>query len=145
MKIGHFNIDDYLNALNENENAGADKVNKEGLIIPDENKKSYDWLQKEYNKGKTEVKVEIKMGGSKFEPGYDLQTDVKTTKDFKPGMYGDVKTSDTEGSKKEKNESSEGSAPKDLGGVKIKAVSKSSDKKEKKEDKKDKKEDKTEE
>jgi hypothetical protein len=53
-------------------------------------------LKSEYQKGKTEVKVEIKGEGSSFKPGYDLQTDLKSVKDFKPGMFGDVKTSDNE-------------------------------------------------
>ena len=123
MKAGQFNMEEYLNVLNEAAETETG-LPKEGLIIPDENKKSYEWLKKEYNKGKTEVKVEMKMGKEKFEPGYDLQTDQKSVKDFKPGMYGDVKTSDTEGNKKDSSESAEGgsssSAPKDLGGVKIK-------------------------
>jgi len=99
MKAGSFNLNDYLERLHEEKEASS-KVPTEGIIIPDENKKTFNWLKKEYQKGKTEVKVEIKMGGSKFEPGYDLQTNLKSVKDFKPGMFGDVKTSDTEGSKK---------------------------------------------
>ena len=99
MKAGSFNLNDYLERLHEEKEASS-KVPVEGIIIPDENKKSFAWLKKEFQKGKTEVKVEIKMGGQKFEPGYDLQTNLKSVKDFKPGMYGDVKTSDTEGSKK---------------------------------------------
>ena len=100
--VGHFNLDEYLTKLNEaaEESGGVTGDNKEGLIIPAENKKTYDWLQKEYRQGKTEVKVEMKLGGSKFEPGYDFTAGGETIKDFKPGMYGDVKTSDTEGSKK---------------------------------------------
>lgn len=93
MKAGNFNINDYLERLFEN----AEGIeNKEGLIIPDENKKSYDWLKKEYHAGQTEVKVEMKFQGAKFEPGYDLQTDLDSVKDFKPGMYGEVKTGDNE-------------------------------------------------
>ena len=102
-------------------------------------KKTYDWLKKEYNKGKTEVKVEIKMGGTKFEPGYELQTDLKSVKDFKPGMYGQVKTSDTEGSKKSEKGESKPATPKDLGGVKVKAASTESKEKGQKEDKKEEK------
>ena len=108
MKAGSFNIHEYLERLNENAEAGnlASK-DKEGILIPDENKKSYDWLKREYDKSKTEVKVEIKMGGAKFEPGYELQTDLKSVKDFKPGMFGDVKTSDNEGAKKEKKDTAQ--------------------------------------
>lgn len=95
MKAGTFNINDYLDRLNEE---FADKT--EGLIIPPENKKSFDWLKGEYKKAQTEVKVEFKMGASKFEPGYHLQTDLDSVKDFKPGMYGQVKTEDTKGVKK---------------------------------------------
>lgn len=99
MKAGSFKLNDYLERLHEEKEASS-KVPVEGLIIPEENKKTFNWLKKEYQKGKTEVKVEMRMGGSKFEPGYELQTDLKSVKDFKPGMFGDVKTSDTEGSKK---------------------------------------------
>jgi hypothetical protein len=112
MKAGSFNIYDYLERLYEaaeerekqQTNAtfldgGQDVVNVEGLIIPDENKKSYDWLKSEFQKGKTEVKVEMKFTGAKFEPGYDLQTDLDSVKDFKPGMFGEIKTADTKGKK----------------------------------------------
>jgi len=100
MKAGNFNMHDYLEKLNEAAEEAEAKEQKglgttEGLIMPDENKKIYNWLKKEYNAGKTEVKVEINMGGAKFEPGYDLQTDLKSVKDFKPGMFGEVKTTDT--------------------------------------------------
>lgn len=94
MKAGQFNINDYLEKLNEAAEGGQ-LPNKEGLIIPEENQKSFQWLKKEYQKAQTEVKVEINMGGTKFEPGYDLQTDLKSVKDFKPGMFGEVKTADT--------------------------------------------------
>jgi hypothetical protein len=105
MKAGTFNIDDYLEKLHEEASDGNIKgSDKEGLIIPEENKKSYGWLKKEYEKGKVEVKVEIHMGGTKFEPGYELQTDLKSVKDFKPGMYGEIKTSDTPGAKTDKKE-----------------------------------------
>ena len=107
MKAGSFNINDYLQKLNENAEGFLPANQKEGILIPDENKKSYDWLKREYDKSKTEVKVEIKMGGAKFEPGYELQTDLKSVKDFKPGMFGDVKTSDNEGAKKEKKDTAQ--------------------------------------
>jgi hypothetical protein len=118
MKAGSFNFNDYIERLTEaaeakeqetSEKGAKEKGGKgapvtkaaggpgEGLIIPEENKKVFGWLKKEYVKGKTEVKVEMKMGGSKFTPGYDLQTDLKSVKDFKPGMFGDVKTGDNEG------------------------------------------------
>jgi len=116
MRAGNFNINDYLDKLyeaaeeqeaKENETKGKETKeaasgvsDSEGLILPEENKKTYNWLKKEYNAGKTEVKVEMKMGGAKFEPGYDLQTDLKSVNDFKPGMFGEVKTVDTPGADK---------------------------------------------
>ncbi len=102
MKAGTFNINDYLEKLQENTDGNLPPGQQDGLIIPEENKKFYGWLKKEYDKAKVEVKVEIKMGGLKFEPGYEMQTDLKSVKDFKPGMYGQIKTSDTPGSKKNK-------------------------------------------
>lgn len=99
MKAGQFNINDYLERLYENAEDG-NLSNKEGMIIPEENQKAYNWLKKEFQKGKVEVKVEMNMGGSKFEPGYDLQTDLDSVKDFKPGMFGEVKTADTKGDAK---------------------------------------------
>ena len=102
MKAGLFNFEDYLNRLHEEAEGNTEKGfvigdGKDGILMPDETtKKSFDWLNKEYQKGKVEVKVEIKGEGSSFKPGYDLQTDLKSVKDFKPGMFGDVKTSDTE-------------------------------------------------
>lgn len=99
MKAGQFNINDYLERLYEESTSmmtdGEGLVNNDGIIIPEENKKSYDWLKKEYQANQTEVKVEINMGGAKFEPGYDLQTDLASVKDFKPGMFGEVKTKDS--------------------------------------------------
>jgi len=141
---GHFNLNEYLEKLyeaaeaKESSDAGGVSGNpKEGLIIPAENKKTYDWLQKEYNKGKTEVKVEMKLGNSKFEPGYDFTAGGETVKDFKPGMYGDVKTSDTEGSKKNKSEKSGFGQQKEdkKEGVKIKGASAGVVKKKKKKEK----------
>jgi hypothetical protein len=100
MKAGNFNSLDYLNKLYEAAEGNTDKgyltsTPADGLLLPEDTKKSFDWLNKEYQKGKTEVKVEIKGEGSSFKPGYDLQTDLKSVKDFKPGMFGDVKTEDT--------------------------------------------------
>lgn len=94
MKAGYFSINEYLEKLNE-EAQGGQIPDKEGMVIPPENQKAYQWLKKEYQKAQTEVKVEINMGGAKFEPAYDLQTDLKSVKDFKPGMYGEVKTAET--------------------------------------------------
>lgn len=104
MKAGSFNINDYLIKLQENAESGNITANQQmGLIIPEENQKSFSWLKREYDKGKVEVKVEIKMGGSKFEPGYNMQSTSKGINDFKPGMYGEIKTSDTPVAIKEKN------------------------------------------
>jgi len=107
MKAGQFNIDDYLEKLYEEStqmmDGGEGLSNQEGIVIPDTNVKSYNWLKKEFQKGKVEVKVEMKMGGAEFEPGYDLQTDLKSVKDFKPGMFGEIKTADTKGEKKPVN------------------------------------------
>jgi len=100
MKAGYFNIHEYLEKLYENAqepmmDGGTDVTNQDGVLMPDTNVKAYQWLKKEYQRAQTEVKVEINMGGAKFEPGYDLQTDLKSVKDFKPGMFGQVKTADT--------------------------------------------------
>lgn len=78
---------------------GLGNTEEDGIIIPEQNKKFYSWLKGEYQKGRTEVKVEMKLGDTKFEPGYELQTDLDSVKDFKPGMFGEVKTADTKGSK----------------------------------------------
>lgn len=72
--------------------AQTGNVVEDGITMPAENKKFYSWLKGEYQKGKTEVKVEMKLGDAKFEPGYELQTNLDSVKDFKPGMYGEVKT-----------------------------------------------------
>lgn len=102
---GSFNINEYLDKLHENAaEGGLPAGQQDGLIIPEENKKAFGWIKKEFDKARTEVKVEIHMGGLKFEPGYELQTDLNSVKDFKPGMYGEIKTSDTPGAKKEKQE-----------------------------------------
>jgi hypothetical protein len=78
----------------------TDTVDQEGIILPEENKKFYSWLKGEFQKGKTEVKVEMKLGDSKFEPGYDMQAQPDTVNDFKPGMFGAAKTADNEGGAK---------------------------------------------
>ena len=61
MKIGSFNINDYLERLNEEAEAAVEKSSadkglsgdsKNGLIIPDENKKSFSWLKREYDKAR---------------------------------------------------------------------------------------------
>ena len=104
MRMGYFNIQEYIKKLNENTNEeDTSKVGKEGIIIPEENKKVFSWLKREYDKNKVEVKVEIKVGDNKFKPEYNLQTNLKSINDFKPGMYGEIKTSDTLNSKKEEN------------------------------------------
>lgn len=109
MKAGNFNINTYLQKLYENaeELEKAEKTSsefsKEGLIIPKENKKSYDWLKREYNKAKTEVKVEISGQGASFKPGYDMQASTDSVKEFKPGLFGEVKTIDTEKTDKKDN------------------------------------------
>jgi hypothetical protein len=99
MKAGTFNYQDYLDKLHEEAEENTEKgyitTDPGGLPLPEDTKKNFDWLNKEYQKGKVEVKVEVKGEGSSFKPGYDLQTDLKSVKDFKPGMYGDVKTGDT--------------------------------------------------
>jgi len=109
MKAGQFNIKDYLEKLYEEStpmmDGGEGLSNAEGIIIPDTNKKSYDWLKKEYQAKQTEVKVEISGQGASFKPGYDLQTKLDSVKDFKPGMFGQIKTSDTPGVKKEDKKS----------------------------------------
>jgi hypothetical protein len=101
MRAGQFNMDEYLEKLNEEAEKSAKDGNlpssgKEGMIIPEENKKSFSWLKSEYQKAKVEVKVEMKLGNAKFEPGYDFTGgDPKSVKDFKPSMLGAVKTGDT--------------------------------------------------
>lgn len=86
--IGFFKMSQYMDKLYENIN--VDKIeDKDGIVIPEENKKAYDWLKKEYTSAKQEVKVEMKVGGAKFNPGYEMQADVESAdKEFKPGMFG---------------------------------------------------------
>jgi len=107
MKAGTFNIQDYLDKLhekveedqlkiNEEKEAEAEAVKatpEEGFIVPPESKRAYDWLKREFQKGKTEAKVE--MSYHEFKPGYHLQNG-KSTEDF-PGMYGEIKTSEMKG------------------------------------------------
>ena len=51
MKAGSFNIHDYLNRLNEEaEMKETPKVDTNGMIIPEENQKTYNWLKSEYQK-----------------------------------------------------------------------------------------------
>jgi len=95
MKAGSFNINSYLDKLYESAEDG-NLTDKEGLIIPEENKKTYNWLKKEYHQAQTEVKVEISGEGSSFKPGYDLQTNLDSVKDFKPGMFGEIRTADND-------------------------------------------------
>ena len=99
MKAGNFSQIDYLNKLYEEAEQNTEKgyisAEKGGLLLPEDTKKNFEWLNREYQKGKVEVKVEIKGEGSSFKPGYDLQTNLKSVKDFKPGMYGEIKTTDT--------------------------------------------------
>jgi len=122
MKTGRFNFNEYLEKLHEEAEAKIDTGNgyaattdKDGIVLPGDTKKSFDWLNKEFQKGKTEVKVEVKGEGSSFKPGYDLQTDLKSVKDFKPGMFGDVDTkqSETEEPKSPKNKKEDTSAEKE--------------------------------
>ena len=95
MKAGNFSINDYLDKLYENSESGnISSSDKEGLIIPDENKKSFDWLKKEYNKSQTTVKVEISGSGASFKPGYDIQASNDSSKAFKPGAFGNSQSSD---------------------------------------------------
>jgi hypothetical protein len=80
MKAGNFNMFDYLNKLNEEAEATEKALDKDGIIIPDTNKKAYDWLKSEFQKAKTEVTVS--MTSAKFTPGMSFSG----AKDFKPGI-----------------------------------------------------------
>ena len=99
MKAGTFNIHNYLeklhdvdetkyNALNEEKAETETGDPEDGLIQQGGDNKAYNWLKKEFQKGKTEVKVE--MSYHTFKPGYEFEDAPKSTKDF-PGMYSDVK------------------------------------------------------
>ena len=96
MRAGQFNMDEYLERLNEEAEKNSSKgntINQDGMIIPEENKKSFSWLKGEFQKGKVEVKVEMKLGNAKFEPGYDFTSgDPKSVKEFKPSMLGQSPT-----------------------------------------------------
>lgn len=112
MKVGNYSANNYLDKLHEeaeskegNTDKGYNMSEVPGLILPEDTKKNFDWLNKEYQKGKTEVKVEVKGEGSSFKPKMDLETNLKSVKDFQPGMYGDIKTSDSGLSKGEKPKS----------------------------------------
>ena len=125
MRAGQFNFKEWMNKLyeevDENEDkdenpqkvqaekstassdfmdGGEDIANNDGIVMPNDNKKSYDWLKKEFQKGKVEVKVEMKVGGSTFTPVNDMQADPDSVKDFKPGMFGEVKTANPENGEK---------------------------------------------
>ena len=139
MKVGTFNINNYLERLTEAEEEAkestelSDKVNQtveedssddstestkptssneissnkdikveggissdstQGLIIPDENKNSFNWLKRSYDSSKVEVKVEIRQGGSSFEPSVPTSLTSKDSdvKEFKPGVFGNEGT-----------------------------------------------------
>jgi len=119
MKVGTFNIKDYLGKLNEEQEAkeATGAVDKDGIIIPDTNKKSYDWLKSEYQKQQNEVTVT--MTSSKFEPGYSFDG----AKDFKPevnmgdskGTASTLKQDNLGGTEKIGDTSKPGGAPKAAG------------------------------
>jgi len=103
MAIGTFNYNEYMNKLHEEAevkfaNSENQLTTTDGLLIPEENKKVFNWLKKEYQKAATEVKVEMKLGDTKFEPGYNtnLQAKDSEVKEFKPGLFGAIETSDSE-------------------------------------------------
>lgn len=91
MKAGKFNIKEYLEKLHEAAEDGGVADEGKGIHIPPENRKSFDWLRKEYDKGKKEVKVE--MSSHEFKPGYSTEG----AKDFEPGLY--KQSSDAEAAK----------------------------------------------
>lgn len=106
MQAGNYNHEEYMKMLFEKAKKNQKEVTsgdapgnpEEGLVIPDVNRKAYDWLKKEYDKNKHEVKVE--MTSAKFEPGYSTEG----AKDFKPGVYSSSQTSQSY--KKENGEKS---------------------------------------
>jgi len=94
MKAGNFNVYDYIKKLeklyeekSDIDNKNGRVFNEEGLVIPDTNLKAYKWLKKEYDQKQVAVKVEIKGQGSNFKPGYYLQTNLDSVKDFKPTIF----------------------------------------------------------
>ena len=99
MQIGTFNMSDYINKLNESEDGNIDASDKDGLIIPDENKKAFDWLKKEYNANQVETKVEIKNGKDKIENKDEFVAKDDTNKDFKTGQFSTDQKNDGDGSK----------------------------------------------
>jgi len=111
MKTGSFNIHDYLKKIHDQadeskysqineQDEGGNLPDDRGFVIPEENKKAYDWLKGEYQHGQTEVRVE--MTSSDFKPGYHLEDAPESTKGF-PGMYGDgFKSGEGKGEMKEK-------------------------------------------
>ena len=105
MKMGNFNIEKYLKKLYENEERekASNEVNREGFIVPEENRKSYDWLKKEYKKGQTEVKIEISGDGARFKPNYDMQAKTDSVKELKPQTFKETSLSKQE-DKEEKSE-----------------------------------------
>ncbi|MEG1010168.1 MAG: hypothetical protein RSE41_02605 [Clostridia bacterium] len=99
MKIGHLNYKEYIDSLYEAVN--VDKLeDNAGIVIPEENKKAFDWLKKEYDKGKIEAECEFKIGSNDFSPGFELQTKLDSVKEFKPGLFGaKIKPDITDGTK----------------------------------------------
>jgi hypothetical protein len=114
MKAGTFNMDEYLQKLNEETEI---KAPDEAIIIPKENRKFYDWLKKEYQKGQQEAKVEISH--HEFKPGYELGGNPgNINKDFKPGVYSN--TDSDVSAPKDTNESGEDKKSSKKGKVKVK-------------------------
>ena len=113
MKAGNFNMIDYLNRLNEEAEATEKALDKDGIIIPDTNKKAYDWLKSEFQKAKTEVTVS--MTSAKFTPGMTFAG----AKDFKP----EISTGENGSKAAPKLDSGEikDTAPKASGAIKPKA------------------------
>jgi hypothetical protein len=65
----------------------------------------------------------MKIGNDKFNPGYDMQTKLDSIKEFKPGMFGDVKTEDTEKPIKKEEIKDKETKPKDKKEKKVKKPS----------------------
>lgn len=99
MQIGYFNMNEYINKLNESEDGNIPSSNKDGLIIPEENKKAYDWLKGEYKSNQIETKVEIKNGKDKIENKDEFVAKDDTNKDFKPGQFSTDQKNTGDGSK----------------------------------------------
>lgn len=116
MKVGKFNIHDYLNRLNEKaeDNSGETQTGgKEGMVIPPESQKAYQWLKGEFQKNQHEVKVE--MSSYEFNTGYSTEG----AQDFKEGIYTTNKTAqsyeqeDFGGKNNNQNSGNEGNNKKD--------------------------------